>query len=194
MEKYTITLQEIIENNVDIFDFDYPIFREEYRKTFEQHFIDFFLFDEIGFETVARFKHRLKVKLNLIMPYWNKIFLADELEQRILDNYDVTEVYTITTETNGRATSNSTNKNLFSNTPISKTDFEKVDFLDSLSKDIGDSTSSTEGKQVTTYENHKTGNYGVQTDADAIVKYWESLRKIEYEIFEELSSLFMGVY
>jgi hypothetical protein len=194
MEKYTITLGEIIENNIDIFDFDYPIFREEYRKTFEQHFIDFFLFDEIGFETVARFKHRLKIKLNLIMPYWNKIFLADELEQRILDNYDVTEVYTITTETNGRATSNSTNKNLFSNTPISKTDFEQVDYLDSLSKDIGDSTSSTEGKQVTTYENHKSGNYGVQTDADAIVKYWESLRKIEYEIFEELSSLFMGVY
>ena len=194
MEKYTITLQEIINNGVDIFDFDYPIFREEYRKTFEQHFIDFFLFDEIGFETVARFKHRLKIKLNLIMPYWNKIFLADELEQRILDNYDVKEVYTITTESNGRATSNSINKNLFSNTPISKTDFEQVDYLDSLSKDIGDSTSSTEGKQVTTYENHKFGNYGVQTDADAIVKYWASLRKIEYEIFEELSSLFMGVY
>ena len=194
MEKYTLTLQEIIENGVDIFDFDYPIFREEYRKTFEQHFIDYFLFDEIGFETVARFKHRLKIKLNLIMPYWNKIFLADELEQRILDNYDVKEVYTITTETNGKATSNSINKNLFSNTPISKTDIEQIDYLDSLSKDIGDSTSSTEGKQVTTYENRKTGNYGVQTDADAIVKYWASLRKIEYEIFEELSSLFMGVY
>lgn len=194
MEKYTLTLQEIIENDVDIFDFDYPIFREEYRKTFEHHFIDFFLFDEIGFETVSRFKHRLKVKLNLIMPYWNKIFLADELEQRILDNYDVKEVYTITTETNGRASNNTITKNLFSNTPISKTDFEKIDYLDSLSKDIGDSTSSTEGKQVTTYENRKTGNYGVQTDADAIVKYWASLRKIEYEIFEELSSLFMGVY
>lgn len=194
MEKYTITLQEIIENGVDIFDFDYPIFREEYRKTFEQHFIDYFFFDEIGQETVARFKQRLKIKLNLIMPYWNKIFLADELEQRILDNYDVKEVYTITTETNGLATSNSINKNMLSNTPISKTDIEQVDYLDSLSKDIGDSKSSTEGKQVTTYENHKSGNYGVQTDADAIVKYWASLRKIEYEIFQELSSLFMGVF
>ncbi len=194
MEKYTLTLQELLENNVNIFDFDYPIFREEYRKTFEQHFIDYFLFDEIGLETVSRFKHRLKVKLNLIMPYWNKIFLADELEQRILDNYDVKEVYTVTTETIGKASSNSTNRNMFSNNPITKTDFDNVDYLDTLSKDIGDSISNTEGEQKTTYENHKTGNYGVQTDSDSIVKYWSSLRKIELEIFEELSTLFMGVY
>ena len=39
-----------------------------------------------------------------------------------------------------------------------------------------------------------TGNIGVQTDADAIVKYWTSLRKVEQEIFDELECLFMGVY
>ena len=89
---YTVTLNEMIKNNVTIFDFDYPIFREEYRETFEQHFIDYFLNDEIAHETVALFKHRLKVKLRLIMPYYNKIFETQELEQRILDNYDVTEI------------------------------------------------------------------------------------------------------
>ena len=93
MEKTTLTLGEIIENNVDIFDFDYPFYNEERRKQFEQHFIDHFYFDEIGQETVARFKQRLNIKFNLIMPYWNKIFLADELEQRILDNYSVIETY-----------------------------------------------------------------------------------------------------
>ena len=38
------------------------------------------------------------------------------------------------------------------------------------------------------------GNIGVQTDADAIIKYWESLRQIENEIFEQCSNLFMEVY
>ncbi len=30
---YTVTLNQMIQNNVTIFDFDYPIFREEYRET-----------------------------------------------------------------------------------------------------------------------------------------------------------------
>ena len=49
------------------------------------------------------------------MPYWNKIFLADELEQRILDNYDVTETYEKEVIDNTTQTSNgvvsSTNEN-----------------------------------------------------------------------------------
>ena len=85
MERTTITLGEIIENNVNIFDFDNPFYSEEYRPTFERQFIEHFYVDEIGQETIAKFKQRLKIKFNLIMPYWNKIFLADELEQRILD-------------------------------------------------------------------------------------------------------------
>ena len=38
------------------------------------------------------------------------------------------------------------------------------------------------------------GNIGVQTDADAIIKYWQSLRQIEIEIFKQCDDLFMGVY
>ena len=78
---YTVTLNQIIQNNVTIFDFDYPIFREEYRETFEQHFIDYFLDEEIAHETVAQFKLRLKSKLNLIMPYYNKIFCLGPLSR-----------------------------------------------------------------------------------------------------------------
>ena len=126
MERTTITLGEIIENNVNIFDFDYPFYSEEYRPTFERHFIEYFYFDEIGQETIAKFKQRLKIKFNLIMPYWNKIFLADNLEQRILDNYDVTETYTREIANNSTATNESTNKNLQSDTPVTKTDLEQV--------------------------------------------------------------------
>ena len=201
MEKTTLTLGEIIENNVNIFDFEYPFYSEEYRPTFEQHFIEYFYFDEIGQETVERFKQRLKIKFNLIMPYWNKIFFADSLEQRILDNYDVTETYTSnienttnsTNENNVKSSNENVNKNLSSDTPVTKTDFEQVDYFSSIVKDIGSTQSNTILNNVNNindnrkemWERRMQGNIGVQTDADAIIKYWKSLRQIENEIFEQ---------
>ena len=194
MERTTLTLGEIIENNVNIFDFEYPFYSEEYRPTFERHFIEYFYFDEIGQETVARFKQRLKIKFNLIMPYWNKIFLADELEQRILDNYDVTETYTREVANNSTATNESTNKNLQSDTPVTRTDLEQVDYFSNIVKDIGNNTSNVNNNSIENWERRMQGNIGVQTDADAIIKYWNSLRQIENEIFEQCSNLFMEVY
>ena len=194
MERTTLTLGEIIENNVNIFDFEYPFYSEEYRPTFERHFIEHFYFDEIGQETVARFKQRLKIKFNLIMPYWNKIFLADNLEQRILDNYDVTETYTREIANNSTATNESTNKNLQSDTPVTKTDLEQVDYFSNIVKDIGNNTSNVNNNSSENWERRMQGNIGVQTDADAIMKYWQSLRQIENEIFEQCSNLFMEVW
>lgn len=194
MERTTLTLGEIIENNVNIFDFDYPFYSEEYRPTFERHFIEHFYFDEIGQETVAKFKQRLKIKFNLIMPYWNKIFLADNLEQRILDNYDVTETYTREVVNNSTATNESTNKNLQSETPVTKTDLEQVDYFSNIVKDIGNNTSNVNNNSSENWERRMQGNIGVQTDADAIMKYWQSLRQIENEIFEQCSNLFMEVW
>ena len=194
MERTTMTLGEIIENNVNIFDFYYPFYNEEYRPTFERHFIEYFYFDEIGQETVAKFKQRLKIKFNLIMPYWNKIFLADNLEQRILDNYDVVETYTREIANNSSATNESTNKNLQSDTPVTKTDLEQVDYFSNIVKDIGNNTSNVNNNSLENWERRMQGNIGVQTDSDAIIKYWESLRQIENEIFEQCSNLFMEVY
>lgn len=186
MEKMTYQLGELIENNFELFNFDYPFYSEDYRKTFEQHFIEHFYYDEIGLETPSRFRQRLKIKFNLIMPYWNKIFLADNLEQRILDNYDVTETY----EREVKNKINSTSKNIYTDSGIEKVDFDKVDYASTLSKDIGESNNDN----TENWTRKMTGNIGVQTDADAILKYWQSLRKIEEEIFKECDDLFMGVY
>lgn len=210
MEMTTWTLGQMIEDGQEIFDFDYPFYNEERRQQFEQHFIEHFYFDEIGQETPSRFKQRLKIKLNLIMPYWNKIFLADELEQRILDNYSVTETYESSIENSSNAvnensinTSNeSVNKNLESDTPTTKTDFEQVDYFSNIVKDIGSGTSNTTASNTNNVNDNRKeswtrkmdGNIGVQTDADAIIKYWQSLRQIEIEIFNQCNSLFMEVY
>ena len=36
MGKYTLTIQEILSNNVNIFDFDYSFYNESYKKGFEK--------------------------------------------------------------------------------------------------------------------------------------------------------------
>ena len=191
---YTITLNEMIKNNVTIFDFDYPIFREEYRETFEQHFIDYFLDEEIAHETIAQFKLRLKSKLNMIMPYYNKIFMSQELEQRILDNYDVTETYNRKVVSDSVNSVTSTTKNLYKDAPKTKIDIDKFDTVTNLTKNEGTTSADGFSSNTENWERRMTGNIGVQTDADAIVKYWTSLRKVEQEIFDELECLFMGVY
>lgn len=191
---YTVTLNQMIQNNVTIFDFDYPIFREEYRETFEQHFIDYFLDEEIAHETVAQFKLRLKSKLNLIMPYYNKIFMTQEMEQRILDNYDVTETYNRNVVSDSVNSVTSTSKNLYKDAPKTKIDIDKFDTVTNLTKNEGTTSADGFSSNTEKWERRMTGNIGVQTDADAIVKYWTSLRKVEQEIFDELECLFMGVY
>ena len=189
-----ITIQKLVENNVDIFDFDYPIFREEYRKTFEENFIDYFYTDVIAQETVALFKHRLKIKLKLIIPYYNKLFLTQEMEQRILDNYDVTEVYNRSVVSDTTNNISTTSKNLYKDAPKTKIDVNNFDVVTNLSKDEGNTSANGFSSNSEKWERRMTGNIGVQTDADAIIKYWQSLRKVEQELMEELECLFMGVY
>lgn len=193
MERYTVTIMELLENNVEIFDFDYPFYNEEMKKDFEKQFLDYFMFREIGIVPVAKWKHYLKTKLNLIMPYWNKILLADNLEQRILDNYDVTETSERTVMNDSSTSSTGSSKDVTSTNPMTRKSLDSVDFADTIGQ--GESSMTSNGESLTTekYTFNKKGNIGIQTDADAIVKYWESLRKIYLEIFTELEYLFMGV-
>ncbi len=62
-----------------LFDFDYPFFDEDYRETFETHFVTHFYMREIGFETIGLFKMRLEDWLNLNMPYYNQLFLSEKI-------------------------------------------------------------------------------------------------------------------
>ena len=208
---YTLTIQQMINGGIEIFDFNYPIFDNQYKPIFEKLFIDYFLLEEIGHETVGQFKLRLENKLNLIMPMYNKIYESQLLEQRILDNYDVQEEITRVNNSdllrnlkgNTSNTSNSTRKNLYKDAPKTRIDINNFDVVTNLSKDLEENNINTINNDSENITNNSTekytrttkGNIGVQTDADAIIKYWASLRNVTLEIFEnELSQLFMGVF
>jgi hypothetical protein len=202
--QYTISLKEIIDAGVDIFDFDYPIFDETYRSILEEKIKNHFMFREIGVETIGKFKFNLKARLNEIMPYYNKRYKAQALEQRILDNYDVTETYnrTVTNADNSNSTVNDTGdtKELYSDTPQGRIDFDgtESDYLTRLTKNVQNTTNQAEtisnGNGTENWTRTMKGNIGVQTDADAVVKYMSSLVNVDMEVISNLSDLFMMIY
>ena len=98
-------IDDIIANSIDkIFDFDFPIFDDNYRSVLETKIIKHYYTREIGFETVALWKHFLSVRLNEIMPKYNQLYKAESLNINPFDNMDYTETY----EGEGQGTNSNT--------------------------------------------------------------------------------------
>ena len=77
MANYTIELYKLLESyGFELFDFSYSFYcdDEKIKKDFEQKFKDYYMFREIGQETVSRFKHELKTLLNIRMPYYKQLY------------------------------------------------------------------------------------------------------------------------
>lgn len=87
-----------------IFDFAYPIFDETYRRPLEYKILRHFYTREIAEETVGLWKLRLQDKLNIIMPYYNRLYNSELLEFNPLYNVDYQK------SGNKAATSDSTDK------------------------------------------------------------------------------------
>ena len=193
MGKYTLTIQEILSNNVNIFDFDYSFYNESYKKGFEKKFLDRFLFDEIGAETVARFKHNLRTTLNEIMPYYTHLYETSIYEYNPILNYDVQEVIMrdVSNEQEEEGTITDSNKNYdtpinfngnYKNSPSNINDNENINNI------------SRKGLVSEVHKRNTTGNIGVMTTQDLIMKERAIIINIDKLILDELNNLFMGVY
>lgn len=71
-----------------VFDFDYPIFDEEYRDELEKKILLHFYTREISEETVGLWKLRLRDKMNMIMPLYNQYYLSALIEFDPMKNID----------------------------------------------------------------------------------------------------------
>lgn len=60
-----------------VFNFDFPIFDEAYRLPLERKILRHYYTREIGEESVGLWKLRLDDKLNMIMPYYNKLYESE---------------------------------------------------------------------------------------------------------------------
>lgn len=91
------------------FDFDYPIFDEDYRKIIETKIIKRFYMREIGFETAGLFKLMMENWLNEYMPYFNQLYKSELIKYDPLANVGYQDKYSRTNDSNRDSTANLTN-------------------------------------------------------------------------------------
>lgn len=109
-----------------IFNFDFPIFDENYRLPLEIKILRYYYTREICEETVGLWKLRLQNKLNLIMPYYNQLYKSELIKFNPLYDTDLTTDHTLEnehseeTETSGNENGNATTN--YNETVVTDTD------------------------------------------------------------------------
>lgn len=199
MSKYTTEVRFICENsaglsksdganNVDsildkcwnkVFNFDFPIFDENYRQILCRKILKHYYTREIAHETVGRWKLALNAKLNEIMPYYNQLYKSELLEFNPFYDVDLTRSRegsgtsnrtSNNTETNSgtsknvssdSGTSNTDTLNRFSDTPQNSMDTQGITDsvpLTTVTKVNEDNTTTNESTDTLTRNDSKTGN------------------------------------
>lgn len=199
MSKYTTEVRFICENsaglseseganNVDsildkcwnkVFNFEFPIFDENYRQVLCRKILKHYYTREIAHETVGRWKLALNTKLNEIMPYYNQLYKSELLEFNPFYDVDLTRSRegsgtsnrtSNNTETNsgtsrnvssGSGTSNTDTLNRFSDTPQNSMDTQGIADsvpLTTVTKVNEDNITTNESTDTLTRNDNKTGN------------------------------------
>lgn len=199
MSKYTTEVRFICENsaglseseganNVDsildkcwnkVFNFDFPIFDENYRQVLCRKILKHYYTREIAHETVGRWKLALNAKLNEIMPYYNQLYKSELLEFNPFYDVDLTRSRegsgtsnktSNNTETNSgisknvsseRGTSNTDTLNRFSDTPQNSMDTQGIADsvpLTTVTKVNEDNTTTNENTDTITRNDNRTGS------------------------------------
>lgn len=156
MAKYTTAIRSIVEQltmNSDlpiskrielacphIFDFEYPIWADGYKPILEKKIIMHYFNKEIGFETVGLWKLYLEERLNLIMPYYNKLYETTVKDYDYLSNVNITEEYNATTNENENGKLNS---------EITQTENGKVNGTENIT-----ANSNTQANETTNQTTH----------------------------------------
>lgn len=111
MSKYTAELRTIIANNFDIFDFTYTRDPKSIailsNENLQKGFIDHYYFREVGFETLERFKHKLKTQWLESLGELDKLLVA----------------YNESINPKVNMSSNTQNTSIFNDTPKNALDF-----------------------------------------------------------------------
>lgn len=152
-DQSSLSVRDRIEaGRTKLFDFDYPIFDEAYRKVFETHFIRKFYMREIGFETEGLFKFNLETWLIINMPYFNKLFESELLTFDPLKNSEMNVTHTKTMDSDSTSTADGTQTTNASNTGnTTRTDDQFSRDLESKNPDTRLAITTQDGAGVIEY-------------------------------------------
>ena len=226
MSNYTIELR-FLENPPfnKLFDFHYDYYMkglvsdevyEQKKKEFENKFLEFYYFDEIGYKTPDRFKQRLKNYLDMGFKKWqeryntelevqkqniNFLLNKDLIEERITEgNASGNSSTTSTSTSNNNSSAN--NKNTVNDTPDTR--FTSTEnFATSITNDESTTNSSNTGNGETTNTSNQNsnvnerftskGNIGVTSSAELLEKWRDVIIDIDNEIIEGAEKFFMQI-
>ena len=212
MANYTLELRQISESrNLKVFDFDYAFYCEEHRKEFEEKFINHYFFHEIGVETIQRFKHNLKTKLNEIMPDYIQLYQTELAAKDInfLLNKDLKETFIREKDLTNNMTGDSLSKvNGNDNTDYKESNIGNgnatlsYNSLTSINQNNNsfDNTNSSNSNVVNKGNERESttlisqGNIGITSSAELLQKWRDVIINIDQLILKECRDLFMTIY
>lgn len=183
-----------------IFDFDYPISEEFGKEEFETMFLNHYMFRRINYDTLTSFKIHLQVKLNDIMPKYNK--MVEGFNKIAFDGTVETHERTFESVSNGESNVASTSSDTsesdtkYSDTPEGRLDDVKSgkylsEYTLNGAKSNGASTSNSTNKN----NSNDTENILIKRGdpIDEYTKYLEIVNNIYSLIFKECDVLFYGL-
>lgn len=212
MAKYTLELRTIAESqNLSVFDFDYPFYDNDLKKVFEDKFIQYYYYDEIGFETIGRFKQRLRAKLNEIMPRYSQLYQTELASKDInfMLNKDLKETFIREVDN----TNNMTGDSLDKVTGADNTEFKESNIgngnatlsynsltsINQNNNDFNNNKSSNSNVVNKGNEREETtllsqGNIGITSSAELLQKWRDTIINIDQQIINECRDLFMTIF
>lgn len=232
MAKYTIELRKIIENyysrgEVENWFKDYCInnyLRQDEIETIlnaniwskdrlASKIVDHYYMREIGYETIALFKHYVKVYMNEIMERYLPLIYSNCIKYNPLSpsiREDYTETFSRNINGSGESSSESSSSNnasgltVSSDTPqgqISKANILNGTYASTTAANETETSISDETSTTNSNESEETYNKSIikhrNVDATAqklIQQYRQNIIAIDEQIIKELDKLFMGLY
>lgn len=182
---------------------DYPIFDEEYREELNNKIIRHYYMREIGAETFELFKLYLRRTMIEIMPYYNKLYLSEQLS--ITDPLnDIDMHYDRIWEDSGNnstsTASTDTNRNIYQDTPMSLLDnttaptIQGMDYATNVTYNNGTmnnnaiSNTARDGSS----SDHEFGHK--QNQSELLKKYRDTFLNIDMLIIDELEVCFFKLW
>lgn len=192
-----------------IFNFEYPLSSNIKKEDFECMILNHFLMRRIGFETVTLFQLQLQVKLNEIMPVYNKLFDllpnwkifedGETVTRDASDNRNTTNQTSNTLENNSTTNTKNTSDRRFSDTPQNELqNIQDGKYITNYNYDTenanGNDNSISNGNSNSTVQDNNVSHETIsRTPSDKMrlySDYLENKQHIYSMIFKELECLF----
>lgn len=187
----TLTLDYIVnEYKENIFDFDYPftdvtVGNMTYTKeTIQNAFIDYFLYYQIGYSTIAEFKWRLKRVWLSEIP---KLQALLSVQPESINLVDENENYNTTRNNSLNRSYSNTNDNRYSDTPNQNMGTQtNPNYLTDRTIDNFDGNTTETHNDTVTHTRTKSRN-----SALVFNELYNKIHNVLYEFYKKFNSLFI---